>query len=90
MAATTAIRATEATLKSFLGMEASAATAISAAIQSARRQADPILSALVLEDAIEEIGGEKCDENDHFAWIVRGGLTLYFDKKLNDFFVGAM
>ncbi len=85
---TTAIKATEATLKSFLGVEASSATAISASIQRARRQAD--LAELVLEDAIEEIGGEGIDSNDHYAWIVRGGLTLYLDKKSGEFYVGAM
>lgn len=85
---TTAIKATEATLKAFLGLEASVAVAVSASIQRARRHGQ---GELVLEEALGDLAGERVDSNDHYAWIVcGGGLTLYLDKSSGEFYIGAM
>lgn len=86
---TAPIRATESTLKSFLGVEASAATAIASSIQKARRHA---MHEHTLEEALEEVGGDRVTSNSHFAWIDRGTgcLTLYVDLGTHEYYIGAM
>lgn len=89
MATKSDIRATAQTLKTFLKVEAAAATAIEAAIKRAARHR---AHEHTLNSVLEDVGGYDVNANDSFAWIVKnpGELTLYVDLRTDEYYIGGM
>lgn len=89
MTTKSAIRATATSLKTFLGVEASAATALEASIKHARRHR---MHEHTLEKALEDVGGLDVCSNEQFVWIAKtpGELTLYVDLKTDEYYIGAV